>query len=243
MGRVVLIRAFAGYVQGGNVPSVNARTRVRNWASVQSVPVGTRPPDTEATVRTPIRTSPDAFRPSTAYAHDVNHPEPDPGAAVVTDPSRSPERPGSEVHPTPRSAATDDAVEVLRRIETDEQAARDARHRYGEAAITPLEDVPPTNSPVLATGESVYAFRLGAVLNAGRSDVPGYSGLLLLTGTRLVLDGQVTITIPLADITETALAGERLLLSLRNGEGLTLDVGQPRLLRAEIGAVREAGRA
>ncbi|MEO8246383.1 MAG: hypothetical protein ABI622_04605 [Chloroflexota bacterium] len=168
----------------------------------------------------------------------MNRPEPDPGAAVVTDPSRSDARPGSEVHPTPSSAATDDAVEVLRRIDTDEQAARDARDRYRETTIAPLGEMPTTNRPVLAAGEPVYAYRLGAVLNAGRTDVPGYSGLLLLTGTRLVLDGQVTVTIPLADITETALGGERLLLSLRHGEGVTLDVGQPRLLRAEIAAVR-----
>ena len=204
----------------------------------------TRAPDTEATIRTPIRSSTDAARPSTAYAPQVNQPEPDPGAAAVTDPSRSHARPGSEVHPTSlRSAATDDAVEVLRRIESDEQAARDARDRYRHEGITPLGDVPPTNRPVLGADERVYAYRLGAVLNGGRRDVPGFSGLLLLTGTRLVLDGQVTVTIPLADITETALGGERLLLSLRNGEGLTLDVGQPRLLRAEIGAVREVGRA
>jgi hypothetical protein len=180
---------------------------------------------------------------STAYAPQVNQPEPDPGAAAVTDPSRSDARPGSEVHPTPlRSPATDDAVEVLRRIDSDEQAARDARDRFRDAGITPLDEVPPTNRPVLAADEPVYAYRLGAVLNAGRRDVPGYSGLLLLTGTRLVLDGQVTVTIPMADITETALGGERLLLSLRNGEGLTLDVGQPRLLRAEIAAVREMAR-
>ena len=181
--------------------------------------------------------------PSTTYAREVNQSEPDPGAAATTDPSRPGARPGSEVHPVPRSAATDDAVEVLRRIESDEQAARAARDRYHHAAITPLADVPSTNRPVLGAGEPVYAYRLGAVLNAGRRDVPGYSGLLLLTGTRLVLDGQVTITIPLADITETALGGERLLLSLRNGEGVTLDVGQPRLFRAEIAAVRAGGDA
>jgi hypothetical protein len=181
--------------------------------------------------------------PSTAYAAGVNQSEPDPGAAVVTDPSRSDERPGSEVHPISRSAATDDAVEVLRRIESDEQAAREARDRYRDDAIAPLDDVPSTNRPVLGADEAVYAYRLGAVLNAGRRDVPGYSGLLLLTGTRLVLDGQVTVTIPLADITETSLGGERLLLSLRNGEGLTLDVGQPRLLRAEIAAVRAVAGA
>ena len=207
------------------------------------MPAGTTAPDTEATIRTPIRSSTDAPAPRTTYAPEVNQPEPDPGAAAVTDPSRSDVRPGSEVHPTTlRTAATDDAIEVLRRIETDEQAARDARDRYRDEGITPLDDVPPTNRPVLGADDRVYAYRLGAVLNAGRRDVPGYSGLLLLTGTQLVLDGQVTVTIPLTDITETALGGERLLLSLRNGEGLTLDVGQPRLLRAEIAAVREWSR-
>ncbi len=192
-------------------------------------------------IRTAIRSSPDAGGTSTAYAREVNQSEPDPGAAAVSDPSRQDVRPGSEVHPVSSTAAADDAVEVLRRIESDEQAARDARARYREAGITPLDEVPPTNRPVLGANEAVYAYRLGAVLNAGRRDVPGYSGLLLLTATRLVLDGQVTVTIPLADLTETALGGERLLLSLRNGEGLTLDVGQPRLFRAEIAAVREAG--
>ncbi|HET7686176.1 MAG TPA: hypothetical protein VFM19_07235, partial [Candidatus Limnocylindria bacterium] len=82
----------------------------------------------------------------------------------------------------------------------------------------------------------------GTTLNAGRDGMPGYGGTLYLTGTHLVLAGQVTMSIPLGDITETALAGERLLLTLRNGEGLTLDVGQPRLLRAELAAVRHLSR-
>jgi hypothetical protein len=48
--------------------------------------------------------------------------------------------------------------------------------------------------------------------------------------------GQVTVNVQLADIAETSLAGERLLITLRGGDGLTLDVDKPRLLRTEIAA-------
>jgi hypothetical protein len=47
------------------------------------------------------------------------------------------------------------------------------------------------------------------------------------------------MSVQLTDIVETSLAGERLLLTLREGEGLSLDVDRPRLLRAEMA---EAGR-
>lgn len=167
------------------------------------------------------------------YRCGVNRPEPDPGAAAMTDPSRSAERPGSEVPPI----AVDEAAIILLRIETDEAAARAARDRYGVTPIAPLVPRP------AGIDEDVYAIRSAAVLNAGRAEVPGYGGTLYVTATRLVLDGQVTMAILLADIAETALSGERLLLSLRNGEGATLDVGQPRLLRAEIAAVRSLARS
>jgi hypothetical protein len=49
--------------------------------------------------------------------------------------------------------------------------------------------------------------------------------------------GQVIVTLRLLDIVETSIAGERLLLTLRDGEGLALDVDRPRLLRAEMAAV------
>lgn len=70
----------------------------------------------------------------------------------------------------------------------------------------------------------------------------GYGGTLYLTGTHLVLVGQVTMSIPLSDITETAPAGERLLLTLSNGVGVTPEPGQPRLLRAELAGVRHLPR-
>lgn len=44
------------------------------------------------------------------------------------------------------------------------------------------------------------------------------------------------MTMQLTDIVETSLSGERLLLSLRGGEGFALDVDRPRLLRAQIAA-------
>jgi hypothetical protein len=47
----------------------------------------------------------------------------------------------------------------------------------------------------------------------------------------------VVVSVSLVDLEESSLAGERLLLTLRGGEGLTLDVDRPRLLRAEMAAV------
>ena len=46
----------------------------------------------------------------------------------------------------------------------------------------------------------------------------------------------------LTDIVETSLAGERLLLALRNGDGMTFDLDRPRVLRAEIAAAMRALR-
>ncbi|HEX7196196.1 MAG TPA: hypothetical protein VF364_05095, partial [Candidatus Limnocylindria bacterium] len=59
----------------------------------------------------------------------------------------------------------------------------------------------------------------------------------------LVHLGQVIMTVQLTDIVESSLAGERLLLSLRGGEGIAIDLDRPRLLRAEMAAVTRALRA
>lgn len=50
------------------------------------------------------------------------------------------------------------------------------------------------------------------------------------------------MNVQLADIVETSLAGERLLVSLSDGEGLVLDVERPRQLRAEIATAIRALR-
>jgi hypothetical protein len=77
------------------------------------------------------------------------------------------------------------------------------------------------------------------------------SGRLYLTTTRLLLlvrstaDGPIDaeLAVPLSDIDELAVVGERLLVSLSDGTGLTVDAGRPRLLRVQIAAARHASRA
>jgi hypothetical protein len=69
----------------------------------------------------------------------------------------------------------------------------------------------------------------------------GYGGTLYLTSRRLLHLGQVTVNVRLTDIVETSIAGERLLVTLADGEGLMLDVDR-RQLRAEIAAATRALR-
>lgn len=66
---------------------------------------------------------------------------------------------------------------------------------------------------------------------------------MYLTSRRIIHLGQVIVTVQLTDIVETSLAGERLLLTLRDGEGFTLDLDRPRLLRAEMAALTRERRA
>lgn len=54
--------------------------------------------------------------------------------------------------------------------------------------------------------------------------------------------GQVLMTVQLSDILATSLAGERLLLSLRDGDGLTIDLSRPRTFRTEVAAAMRAKR-
>ena len=169
----------------------------------------------------------------------VTDPEPDPGsaptAALPLDGELAPES-------TVTSPAASDAAALVQRAEQDERAAHEVRER---ALREPIRSLPTPEDPRLVAaleGEELFAIRRSAILNAGRGDVPGYGGTLCVTSTRLLLVGQVTIALRLVDLQETALAGGRLLISLRDGEGVTLDVGQPRLLRAQIAAVRGLDR-
>jgi hypothetical protein len=99
-------------------------------------------------------------------------------------------------------------------------------------------------APHLQPGEQVRGLRRHAILRAPGDDrALGYGGTLYLTSRRLIHLGQVIVTVQLTDIVETSLAGERLLLTLRDGEGLALDLHQPRLLRAELAAVLREARA
>ncbi len=93
-------------------------------------------------------------------------------------------------------------------------------------------------APHLFEGELVHDLRRHAILKAPGGDAAlGYGGTLYLTSRRLIHLGQVVMTVRLTDIVESSLAGERLLLTLRDGEGLALDLDRPRLLRAEMAAL------
>lgn len=138
---------------------------------------------------------------------------------------------------TEEGPALREATEVAARAAADEEAAAAARDRFRIEPVPPIEADAAVQSH-LEPGELVHALRKRAILSAPGGDGGlGYGGTLYLTSRRLVLLGQVVISVRLTDIDETSLAGERLLLTLRNGEGLALDLDRPRLLRAEMAAL------
>lgn len=155
-----------------------------------------------------------------------------------------------DTDPTRRTAieseegpAVRDASQAALRIEADEAAALEARDRL---RMAPLPVIPADEriGPHLADGEVVHDLRPHAILKApGNDRALGYGGTLYLTSQRLVHIGQVTVNVQLRDIVETSLAGERLLVTLRDAEGVALDVDRPRHLRTEIAAAARALRS
>ena len=138
---------------------------------------------------------------------------------------------------TEEGPALRDATAAAARAAEDEAAAAAARDRF---RIEPVPAIDPDEAVKahLEPDETVHALRRHAILSPpGGDGALGYGGTLYLTSRRLVLLGQVVMSVRLADIDETSLAGERLLLTLRNGEGFTLDLDRPRLLRAEMAAL------
>lgn len=143
---------------------------------------------------------------------------------------------------TEEGPALRDATATALRIEADEAAALEVRDRLRAAPLPPL--VPDAGiRSLLAEGELVHGLRSHAILKAPGDDrTLGYGGSLYLTSLRLVHTGQVTVNVQLTDIVELSLAGERLLVTLGNGEGLVLDVDRPRQMRTEIAAAIRALR-
>jgi hypothetical protein len=144
----------------------------------------------------------------------------------------------TEEGPALRDASA--SVERAAQDEADAAAARE-RFRIGPIpALEPDEDI----AGHLSQGEVVHALRRRAILRAPGGDTSlGYGGTLYLTSRRLVHLGQVVMSVQLTDIAESSLAGERLLLTLSNGEGLSLDLDRPRLLRAEMAEATRGLRA
>src|SRR5512147_2549274 len=128
--------------------------------------------------------------------------------------------------------------------ETDEEAASQARLHYkehGMEALVPDERI----RRRLLPNERVLAIRRGAGLDRRKPSIEAGSivsncGDLYLTSERLVHVGNHVITLDLDQIDDAALAGERLLLLLRDGVGVALSVDRPRLFRVQIAAARAA---
>ena len=138
---------------------------------------------------------------------------------------------------TEEGPALRDAVPAAQRADADEAAANLARESF---LVMPVPAIEPDEAitPHLVEGELVHALRRHAILRAPGGDATlGYGGTLYLTSRRLVHLGQVVMTVRLIDIVESSLAGEQLLLTLRDGEGLALELDRPRLLRAEMAAL------
>lgn len=176
----------------------------------------------------------------------------------------------SERRPTTEPAALRDATDIVTRMATDESDALQARERYRSDGLPVMEPDPEIGAR-LQPNEELVEMRPGAMLgrallvgaggaagedgvgtasSAAQPVVESLSGRLYLTTARLVLlvrpaaDGPVAseLSVPLGDIEELSVVGERLLVSLHDGTGITIDAGRPRLLRVQIAAARAASR-
>jgi hypothetical protein len=165
-------------------------------------------------------------------------------------------------------AALRDAADILDRSAADEADAVDARARYRQGDLPVIEpDVEIARR--LRPGEQLVEVRpaamIGRAFHAGdstasdsgsagaSSSAESLAGRLYVTTERLVVLGRTgagttatavdaELAVGLSEIDELAVVGERLLLSLSDGTGLTIDAGRPRLLRVQIAAARAASR-
>ena len=121
-----------------------------------------------------------------------------------------------------------------------------ARARYrieGPPRLEPDERL----ATLVEHDEWVIAVRTPAILDRreqrpGEPARPGLGGQLAVTSRRLIWAGRQVLTFELAEVDEIVLSGDRLLVVMRDGVGVALDVDQPRLLRVEISAARAAAR-
>ena len=137
-----------------------------------------------------------------------------------------------------------DAEEILLRAHEDERDAIEARTRYRAHGLPVLE----VDGPIaerLRADETAIDARTSAVVSRhlrgdGTEDFPGR---LYLTTQRLIVVGGAPLDVELSQVEELALAGERLLITLRDGTGLSIDASRPRLMRVQIAAALAAGRS
>jgi hypothetical protein len=137
-----------------------------------------------------------------------------------------------------------DAEEILRRIRRDEAEADEARTRYRSEGL-PSVEVDGLAAERLRPDEMAVDVRSSAVvtrhlLGDGTDEL---AGQFVLTTQRLLVVGHTPLEVELGEIDELTLAGERLLVTMRDGTGLSINASRPRLLRVQIAALREGAGA
>jgi hypothetical protein len=142
---------------------------------------------------------------------------------------------------TGETAAERDARAIADRAAEDEREAGELRTRI-RAGFRPRADRDAGIRDHLSPDEDVVEIRDAVVAERVESDGTSrlLGGRLYVTTARLLLLGPEPLGIPLAEVDEVAVAGERLLVTLVDGSGLRLDAGRPRLLRVQIAAAQAA---
>jgi hypothetical protein len=144
--------------------------------------------------------------------------------------------------PVPQDADADAGAGARR---SDEAAADEARLRLREQGIVPIEP-DELIGVLLAPEEVVVAVRRAVSLERRKGwhdPEGGLDGDLYVTTQRLVHLGRVPVEYRLGEIREAVVAEGALRLVVGEGRGVEIAVHDPRLLRVEIAAVREATRA
>jgi hypothetical protein len=134
-------------------------------------------------------------------------------------------------------AALRDAQKIADRIAADEAAAVEARQSYEVDGLPTIEPDEAARA-ILAPGELLHAMHASALLEAhaaAAQEALPRGGTLYLTSTRLMHLGAETTELQLSEIDEVTVALERLvLIRLRDGLDLAVEVDQPRLLRLQL---------
>ena len=144
---------------------------------------------------------------------------------------------------TEEGPALRDAATLANRAQADDREATLVRQRLLDEPLPVLEPDADVQRE-LQPGELVHGLRWSAILRPPGDDrALGYGGTLYLTSHRLIHLGQVTVHVQLSDIIETSVAGERLLVTLRDGDGIAVEVDRPRTLRTEIAAALRGARS
>jgi hypothetical protein len=142
-------------------------------------------------------------------------------------------------------AALRDAQRISARIDADEAAAVAATQAYEVEGLPAIEPDDGARA-ILAPGELLHAIHGSAMLEtrpSGEEEALPRGGTLYLTSTRLVHVGTETSEMSLSGLAEATVALERLvLIRLRDGSDLAIEVDQPRLLRVQLATALAAMR-